>query len=164
MPLVVSGPDSQAQFAHSGQMALELFRLMVDDPKQARDHLNWNEKLQYSAYLWCYRQAHFGTTGHQIKGIWANEWVRNGGYRLPAHYPNNKNNIQSLSHGGDGTAAQTWQGLAHPEVAVAGLGHRLHVLGLDPFYAAQTEVGIGYYAGGEKKHYWCIFSAPPEMI
>ena len=120
----------------------------------------WDDKLAKAAADKCLRQAHEGWSGHvDPQGRGPNDMVRAYDYLLPDWYGDGaSNNIESLSHNGDGRPDAMWQGLLDSP------GHRIHVLGLDEFYAAQTHVGVGYchLAASPKRHYWCILSAPPE--
>jgi uncharacterized protein YkwD len=40
-------------------------------------------------------------------------------------------------------------------------GHRAHILGLDSFWAEQTDYGIGYanVPGSPYRHYWVVITA-----
>ena len=97
--------------------------------------------------------AHVNPDGHG-----PNYLVREAGYTLPASYDQSPsaNSIESAAAGdtsADG-AWSTWMGSAP---------HKKHLLGQDPFYAAQTSLGVGYYydANSEYQHYWVVLTAPP---
>lgn len=100
---------------------------------------------------------YFGHTNPDGKA--ANFLVRAAGYRLPSWYPsaNDANNIESIA-AGYGTPADAWTGWMNSS------GHRTHLLGTHSFYAAQTQVGIGYayLPGSRYGHYWVVLSAPPQ--
>lgn len=119
------------------------------------------DRLAYAAQDKCETQAHEGWTGHtDPSGAGPNKMVRAWGYHLPAWYSqeDDANNIESLLHNGNGSVEGAWNSWMDSE------GHRVHLLGLDPFYAAQVNVGIGYYylATSPKRHYWCVLTCPRE--
>lgn len=99
---------------------------------------------------------YFGHVNPDGKG--PNYLVRAAGYALPSWYPraDDANNIESIA-AGYSTPADVWAGWMNSS------GHRMHLLGQHSFYAAQTQVGIGYYykAGSRYGHYWVVLSAPP---
>jgi uncharacterized protein YkwD len=141
-------------------VAWQVFEMMRDHPEQGRNPMVWDELLARAANDRVYLQAVEGWTGHlSPDGIGPNFWVETYGYELPEWYSGyaDANNIESLAHNGDGTAEGIFNAW------LDSFEHRGHILGLDPFYAAQTHVGVGYYGdpNSEKKHYWCVLSAPP---
>ena len=156
LPVIYGGPTVAGQ----GELdnARRMFELIRDHPDQGRKQMVLHPLLAACAYNKCALQAQDGWTGHvDPEGYGPNHWVRRYGYGLPDYYPNGRaNQIESLAHHGDGTPEQTFEGWLNSP------GHRIHVLGLDPFYAGQTVCGVGYYRGGEKEHYWCFLSAPSE--
>lgn len=139
----------------------QIYLMMALHPYQGRKGMQWHDKLALIAYWHCYAQAHRGFSGHvDPDGIGPNYRVRFAGYKLPEWYNQDKsaNNIESLSHNGSGRPDEMWNGLLNSEA------HRIHVLGLNNFYAQQVCVGVGYYhlEGSAKTHYWCVLSAPVE--
>lgn len=92
-------------------------------------------------------------------GLGPNYLVRQAGYDLPAWWPSDPraNNIESIG-GGYATAQKAWQAWLNSSM------HEKHVLGLDDFWARQTNIGIGYayVEDSEFKHYWVFISAPPQ--
>lgn len=99
---------------------------------------------------------YFGHTNPDGNG--PNYLVRQAGYPLPAWYgtARDANNIESIA-AGYRSPTDAWTGW------MASTGHKTHLLGLHSFYAAQTEVGIGYYhlPGSQYGSYWVVLSAPP---
>jgi hypothetical protein len=97
--------------------------------------------------------AHVNPDGHG-----ANYLVRQAGYPLPAGYDQSPsgNNIESIA-AGDSTAAGAWS------LWMGSAPHKRHLLAQDPFYTAQTSLGVGYYydANSDYKHYWVVITAPP---
>lgn len=140
--------------------AFAIYECMVNHPEQRRDELIWNQQLADIAHLRVMSQALQGWDGHvDPNGNGPNNYCRRLGYRLPGWYPDgDANNIESLCHGGMGKvegAWAAWMGSPH---------HKTHILALDNFYAAQTQIGVGFYAlpTSVKKFYWAIISCPPE--
>ncbi len=141
-----------------------LFGLMVDDPQQGRKPCQWNQKLADIALSRVQSMAQFGWTGHvEPGGYGPNQWAKRGGYRLPAFYLADKslNYIESLQYGGGADVDvdvvwQRWMDSPH---------HKTHILGLTPFFASQTQVGIASYflQDSQAGIYHCILSAPPEV-
>lgn len=155
MPVIFGGPTVAGQ--GDGDPAREFYALMLAHPEQGRTGMVWDDILAKAAQAKVESQAREGWTGHvSPSGIWPNRWVRLDGYALPAHYRDDANNIESLSHHGDGTALTTFHALLDSPA------HRDHILGANAFYAAQTHVGVGYFYldSSLKFHYWAVISAP----
>lgn len=93
-------------------------------------------------------------------GYGPNKAVQLAGYQLPAFYGTalGTNYIESSALGQATASAvmTTWLNSA---------GHKMHVLAQDPFYAAQTRYGVGYYYNSATtyKHHWVFLSAPPNL-
>ena len=88
-------------------------------------------------------------------GHGANYLVRTAGYVLPAGYPGDGNNLESIAAGGS-TASTTWSDwMGSPD-------HKRHLLGEIDFFAEQTSYGVGYYedAGAPYRFYWVVITAP----
>lgn len=89
-------------------------------------------------------------------GVTPNELLDEIGYRN--YYPAEGNNIESIA-GGYASAEDVFEGFYESE------GHRVHLLGLDPFFSGQVNVGIWYeYRDGAAKYdrVWSVISAHPE--
>lgn len=139
------------------QDAVDLFGMMAADPNQRRSQCIWNDKLAAAAgarandMLTRNYFAHVDPDGHG-----PNWWVRQAGYKLPAWYADDANNVESISLNYL-TAEQVWQGWLGSPV------HRRHVLGESPFFAAQTNVGVGYVrASSGYPILWVLISCPTE--
>lgn len=125
---------------------------------QQRPTMVWDDKLAAVARSHAKDMAEKGYFSHiDLAGVWPNQRVRESGYVLPADWRNDANYVESICAGQE-TAAQAWQGWMQSDV------HRTHLLGLTPFFAAQTHLGIGLYEidGSTYWWYWCVVSAPPE--
>jgi uncharacterized protein YkwD len=140
----------------------QIYLAMALHPYQGRKGMEWNDTLAEAAKDRCISQAHLGWTGHVgPSGKGPNWWVRVlWKYRLPDWYSHDDdaNSIESCAHNGRGLPDEVWASWMNSP------GHRTHVLGLNDFFAAQTQVGVGFYAlpSSQKKFYWSIITAPPE--
>ena len=99
-------------------------------------------------------RAYFSHTNPD--GYGPNYLVQQAGYALPNWYSQelDANNIESIA-AGYGTASAAWEGWMNST------GHRTHILGLDSFWAEQTDYGIGYayIPGSPYGHYWVVITA-----
>ena len=135
----------------------EFANIMMNDPNQQRAFMNCDPILTQVARE---RAIDMGTRDYfshtNPDGYGPNYLVQQAGYILPSFYNQTLtgNNIESIC-GGSSTAADAW------ELMMDSDGHRTHLLGLDPFYAAQTDYGIGYayIPGSTYGHYWVIITA-----
>ncbi len=137
-----------------------VFWEMSFHPDQGRKEMHWNTVLERAAVERLKDQAENRWDGHvHPSGQGANDWVRSFDYKLPSYYGTGEDNsVESLGYGGNGTIEQMWETWMNSE------HHRTHILGLNSFFAGQTQVGIGYFylKESEHKYYWCILTAPKE--
>ena len=139
----------------------EMAALLVSDPGQRRERMSRNAILDSVARARAQDMADRGYFGHvNPDGLGANTLVRRAGYRLPSTYDDSPAafNIESAAAGDPyATARATWRGW------MGSRGHRTHLLGLHPAFAAQTEYGIGYVyrPNSRRGHYWVVLIAPP---
>lgn len=159
LPLVGNGPtEPQGEGEHSLTFAEQLFDLMRHDPNQKRPTLVYDRRLQEAATRHCEDMAKQNFFSHENPdGVWPNQRVRNAGYRLPVDWPGNTNFVESIC-AGQPTAQEAWGAWMKSPT------HAKHLLGLSDFFAAQVNVGMGYYKqeGSVYLHFWCCISAPPE--
>lgn len=150
-PTIIEAQEDKAQ---------ALFDLMMYHMEQGRHTMAQRPTLMKAAHEKCFNMAHYWWEGHtDPHGEGPNDMVRRYGYKLPSYYGKGAaNNIESIGYGGTGNLESMWN------TFLSSPGHRTHILGLDPFYAKQTNIGVGYYhlEDSRQKHYWCILSAPPE--
>lgn len=89
-------------------------------------------------------------------GAGPNFLIQQAGYRLPASYSQSRdgNNVESIAAGFE-SAEGAWDGWLNSD------HHRPHVLGEIPFFAEQTEYGVGYFYDPNSfyHHYWVILTA-----
>lgn len=82
--------------------------------------------------------------------------VVRAGYALPRFYSSKRkaNNIEVIS-AGDDTAAEAWSDWLHSR------HHRRQVLGLERFFADQTDYGVGFAdrPGSRYGRYWVLITA-----
>ncbi|CAN5864010.1 hypothetical protein BH10CHL1_BH10CHL1_35960 [soil metagenome] len=154
LPLVMNSPltASQSPGWQLNPQEAQLETLFVSDPEQHRQNPTRQDILSQVARARAEDMAqrnyfsHTDPDGHE-----ANFLVEQANYQLPDYYPNNGNNIESIGLNFT-AAADTWQAWKDSP------GHRVHVLGEDPFYADQTDYGLGYAEGGGSR-YWVIITA-----
>ena len=121
-------------------MAAELLRLMIEDRVQQRKSPRCNELVtkvaQARADDMVRREyfSHWSPEGHG-----ANWYLAQVGC-LPAWYPQDGNTVESITLNYH-TPQAAWNAL------VSSQGHRPHVLGMHPFFAAQDAIGTGYATG-----------------
>ena len=95
----------------------------------------------------------------QVTGEWPNKMARDAGYPLPAFLLDSANNIESLA-AGYANAGAALDGLL-VDAGISPPGHRIHLLGIDPFFADSREIGVGhaYSSSSTYKDYWAIHTA-----
>lgn len=156
LPLIGSGPAIVPQ---GDEAASELFGFLTHHPEQRRPTLTWHDLLSRVAHYRCTDMAERDYFDHvDPEGRGPNWHVRDFGYKLPAYYhpSDDINTIESIA--AYGSPRDVWTVLLNSE------SHRIHLLGLNSFYAAQTMCGIGhaYVEGSRWGHYYSIISCPPE--
>lgn len=138
----------------------QIANFMEYERNQGRSSLNYNPILARIARERAYDLGQRNYFDHvNPEGMGPNYLVTLAGYHLPAHYEKGKwgNNIESIA-AGSATAEGAWYQWMNSTA------HRTHLLGLDRFYAEQTEYGIGhaFVWNSEYKHYWVVITAPPD--
>jgi uncharacterized protein YkwD len=137
----------------------ELADLLLNDPNQKHPVLTCHPTLAAVAHQRAADMAQRGYFSHVTpEGYGSNYLVRQAGYVLPSYYSTalDANNIESIA-AGNATAAATWQQW------LGSTAHRTQLLGLDPFYAEQTQYGIGYAYNPNSpfQYYWVVITAKP---
>ena len=153
LPLVVNGSAAAAPAVWSlNTQEEQVEALFRNDAEQRRQNPTRNDILSQVARARAQDMAqrnyfsHTDPDGHQ-----PNFKVKQAGYLLPDFYPSESNNIESI--GLNYTApADAWQAWKNSPA------HRVHVLGEETFYAAQTDYGIGYAESANGK-YWVLITA-----
>ncbi len=135
----------------------KILDLMQASSEQKRPTLVCNAILAQVARARAQDMADRNYFGHvNPDGYGPNYLVVAAGYTLPDFYSQslNSNNIESIA-AGYASSEDTWDALLNSE------HHRTHVLGLDSFYAEQTDIGIGYVSvdNSEYVRYWVIITA-----
>ena len=146
--------NSSCQLSEQEQALAEL---LINDPNQQRAVLQCDPILAQVARERAVDMGNRNYFGHtNPDGYGPNFLVQQAGYILPAYYDQSDdgNNIESIC-GGSTTPLDAWNRLMSSQ------GHRTHLLGLDPFFAAQTDYGIGYayIPDSQYGHYWVIITA-----
>lgn len=138
----------------------QFFDLMRTDPGQKRSTLVCNAILAQVAHTRAQDMADRGYFSHvNPDGYGPNYLVSAAGYTLPTFYAQsiNGNNIESIAAGYTDDQ-EAWNALLNSE------HHRTHVLGLERFYAEQTDIGIGYVflENSHYVRYWVIITAKSQ--
>jgi len=112
-----------------------------------------NSQLTDSAAFKADEIAEYGYFAHQspVTGMWPNELARDWGYALPAPFPDDTNNIESL-HSGSPVPFNVLGSFA------ASPSHRDHIFG-QGWFGTHLEVGVGRSA---VENVWAIHTAYRE--
>lgn len=133
-------------------IADRMFALMRDDPGQQRKHVYCDQHLVEAAQHRAEDMVAGKYFGHaDASGVLPNAVARAYGCKLPDYYPQSGNQIESLALNYH-TANEAWKALMLSD------GHRMHLLGQHPFYAAQVRVGTGY-AGNDERIVYVVMSS-----
>jgi len=125
----------------TNQEAAELLRLMIDDHAQQRKSPRCDELVTKVAQMRADDMVTRNYFGHITpEGHGANFYLAQVGC-LPTWYPQDGNTVESITLNYH-TPQAAWNAL------VVSRGHRPHVLGMHPFFAAQVAIGVGYAEGG----------------
>lgn len=131
-------PTPRPTFCERNQVAHELAELMRNHPGQRRALMKCHPLLVQVAQARAadmYARKYFGHCDPD--GKCPNWHVERAGYRLPGHYPDNGNSIESIS-ANHRDAAHAWQGFLDSPP------HKRHVLGEIGFFREQECYGVGY--------------------
>lgn len=122
---------------HTNGMAAELLRLMIEDRVQQRKSPKCNELVTKVAQARADDMVTNNYFSHvDLHGHGANWYLAQVGC-LPSWYPQDGNTVESITLNYH-TPQAAWNAL------VSSQGHRPHVLGMHPFFAAQVEIGTGW--------------------
>lgn len=120
-----------------------------------------NDRLSASAQFRADEMAAYNYYAHQssVTGKHPNQIVREHGYEIPAHWPNNGNYLESVAAGYPDAAAAL-KALIIDE-GVPNLGHRVQLLAMDAFFANNREIGVGFTfdTSATYWYYWVIHTA-----
>lgn len=94
-------------------------------------------------------------------GVHANQLAMDAGYVLPSHFPADANFVESLAAGTNYDTAIEALNLLVIDEGVPSLGHRKQLLGIDDFYAANRDIGVGFSSSPTARYsnYWSIHIA-----
>lgn len=147
-----------AIFAGTPNPVADFLRLLTGDARQERPTLERCPALESAAEERAFGLAHGDPWAHVDRnGVTPNEYARNAGCRLPAHYAARGNNVESLG-AGTADAAVMFAALT------ASQKHGDHLLGRTDFYRVQRHVGIALAEGGEYGWYWVIMLGTCEGV
>ena len=140
-------------------MMLRMQMRFVSAPWQERTTLQIDARLMDAAQ---YRANDMAFTHHfsheSPRGMWPNRVVRACGYKLPEHWPDDANYIESIGKG-----FRTPEGFL--EACYASLPHRPHVTGNVKFFFDQQVFGVGYsieIGSDYPTPYYVLITAPRE--
>lgn len=112
---------------------------------KAKPALRWNDTLASVAEHKALDMATRGYFGHiDPEGYGMNYYINKAGYKLEAYMLRSKseNFFESIDAGADSGIGAIKDLII--DQGTPGLGHRVHLLGMDEFYADLTDIGIGY--------------------
>lgn len=135
----------------------ELSRLFEAAPDQRRRFTRCNPVLSRVARA---RALDMGTRRYfrhvTPEGVGPNRLVEGAGYALPSMYSHSRsaNNVEVIT-AGDDTPREAWRSW------LGSRSHRRQVLGLNPFFAEQTDYGVGHaeIPNSRYRHYWVLITA-----
>ena len=146
--------NNPARFDQANNLAADLSTVAPQPP------LTVNYNLVASARFHADEMATFNYFAHQsaVTGDWPNKMARDHGYPLPSFYPNDQNNIESIAAGNLIDTALAALVLLIEDAGVVPPGHRIHLLGINAFFAGHREIGVGhaFNLASDFDHYWAI--------
>lgn len=168
LPFVVSGTDfrsggddlpTSCEFVANTTALATLFKT---DPGQQRPIMNCDPILMLVAQAKAEDMANNNYFGHvSPDGEGPNYLATEAGYQFPSNYATSKsaNQIESI-YAGSGNPSSVWTAW------MGSLTHEEHLLGLNGFFAAQNEYGIGYAYNPNSpyKHYWVVLTGKPAAV
>lgn len=131
--------------------------------KVSKIKLKWNDTLAKVAEAKAYDMAKRNYMSHvDPNGYGMNYYIKKSGYKL-----NPKWTVEKNANFFESLAANTFSGIESIKVLVTDenvptKGHRNHLLGLDSWNAALTDIGIGFNrreSGSTYKTYTCVIIA-----
>ena len=131
--------------------------------KVSKIKLKWNDTLAKIAETKAYDMANRNYMSHvDPDGYGMNYYIKKSGYKI-----NPKWTVEKNANFFESLAANTFSGIESIKVLVTdkntpSLGHRNHLLGLDSWNAALTDIGIGFSrreSGSTYKTYTCVIIA-----
>ncbi|KPL81995.1 hypothetical protein SE15_12730 [Thermanaerothrix daxensis] len=165
LPLVMRSESTACQpLTPQEQAVLDKMR---SDPNQGRQAFNCDPILQRVARERAQDMGLRNYCSHiNPDGYGPNYLVRQAGYPLPTWYGQEAgaNNIESIACYASSTLSD-WQSVSVTiwQNWMASEEHRVHLLGLNNFYAEQTDYGIGYAnlpgEGWAYRSYWVVITA-----
>ncbi len=134
--------------------AVQLAQLIRQHPQQLRTDIRCNAKLTQIAEHKAGLLSENNVIMHSIGRQTPNQLLRNKGYPLSAIYPMLGNQVEALA-AGENNANDTLQQLLNSK------SHRRLLLGEEPFYQPQNEIGVAYVRQTKSPYdfYWVIYLA-----
>ena len=150
------GNESADNLASCGNSpeARELIRLIKNHPGQQRQSLKCHPLLNDIAQLKAHLIIDSEDVWHHAGRMSPNQLLRHHGFKLPRTYPLFGNQVEALA-GGMASVDEVLTDFINSEP------HRMLLLGEDPFFAAQDQMGVAYVhqADAPHEHYWVVIIA-----
>lgn len=136
--------------------------LMVNDPNQGRPYMVLDPIIEAVARARAKDMALRNYFSHvNPDGVAANYLLRQAGYQLPSWWSTDPtlNYVESIA-AGYSSASETWTAWMNSPP------HKVHLLGQNSFFAAETHYGVGYYYDPNSTYqcYWVVITAPPQPL
>lgn len=159
LPLIVNqAPAAKPTACHMDHRAATFADMLRGSARQQRGSLTCDTALVRAAERRARSMAEGDYFGHcDPAGDCPNRYALRAGCRLPAHYPQNGNSVESIT-AGSLSARASFDALARSP------GHASHLFGLGDFYGKQTRIGIAVAESPGSKYgaYWSIMIAECE--
>ncbi len=139
--------------------AVKLAELIRQHPQQSRAVIRCNAKLTQIAVHKATLLSEHNMIMHNIGYQTPNQLLRKKGYALSEVYPVLGNQVEALA-AGENNAKETLQQLLNSK------NHRRLLLGEEPFYKPQNEIGVAYVRQTKSSfdYYWVIYIADDDRI
>lgn len=137
--------------------AMALANLIRNHPRQQRKNLVCNNKLAQIARIKAKLIIDGQNIWHNAGHLTPNQLLRHHGYHLPASYPWFGNQVEALA-GGKHQADDVLTDF------LDSFSHRTLLLGEDPFFVAQQQLGVAYvhHPDSSYEHYWVVIIADEQ--
>lgn len=152
--LLMSSPAPADITCGNNPQAIELAKLIRQHSEQTRTEIKCSSKLTQIAKLKAKLLSENTVIMHNIGHQTPNQLLRTNGYPLGSGYTILGNQVEALA-AGEKNAKATLNQLLNSE------NHRRLLLGEDPFYKPQNEIGVAYLRQSKSPYdyYWVIYLA-----
>jgi len=153
-PLISSELPASSTPCGNNPEAAALIKLIKTHPDQQRQTLHCHPLLNDIAQIKAQMVIDSEDVWHHAGRMTPNQLLRHHGFRLPVTYPLFGNQVEALA-GGMATVDAVMTDFLNSEP------HRMLLLGEDPFFAAQDQLGVAYVhqPDAPHEHYWVVIIA-----